>query len=139
MKGVGGTQRTALQRQQEVLRSAVHIAGQLDAMIDALVQTLEDRVLKPPRRLSGERPLVQASCNRRDDLGDGQIGYEHIIPALYDLVEFVASWFGQVELQQGAGIAVEGAGEPRAVGGPSLGEPCGRAPPRGDLCGPGRQ
>lgn len=58
MKGVGGTQRTALQRQQEVLRSAVHIAGQLDAMIDALVETLENRVLKPPRRLSGERPLV---------------------------------------------------------------------------------
>jgi hypothetical protein len=139
MKGVGGTQRTALQRQQEVLRSAVYIAGQLDAMIDALVETLENRVLKPPRRLSGERPLVQASCNRRDDLGDGQIGHEHIIPAFYDLVEFVASWFGQIELQQGAGIAVEGAGEPRAVGGPSLGEPCGRAPPRDDLCGPGRQ
>jgi len=58
MKGVGGTQRTALQRQQEVLRSAVHIAGQLDAMIDALVETLENRVLNPPRRLSGERPLV---------------------------------------------------------------------------------
>jgi hypothetical protein len=137
MKGVGGTQRTALQRQLEVLRSAVHVAGQLDAMIDAFVETLENRVLKPPCRLSGERPLVQASCNRRDDLGDGQIGHEHIIPALYDLVEFVAPWFGQIELQQGAGIAVEGAGEPRAVGGSSLGEPCGRAPPRGDLCGPG--
>ena len=58
MKGVGGTQRSALQRQQEVLRSAMYITGQLDAMIDALVETLENRVLKPPRRLSGERPLV---------------------------------------------------------------------------------
>ena len=139
MKGVGDPQRSALERQQDVLRSAVHIAGQLDAMIDALVETLKNRMLKPPRRLSGERPLVQASRNRRDDFGDSQIGHEHIIPALYDLVEFVASWFGQVELQQGAGVAVEGAGEPRAVGGPSLGEPCGRASPRGDLCGPERQ
>jgi hypothetical protein len=136
MKGVGGTQRSAFQRQQKVLRSAVHVTGQLDTMIDALVETLENRVLKPPRRLSGERPLGQASGNRRDDLGDGQIRHEHIIPALDDLVEFVASCFGQVELEQGAGITVEGAGEPRAVGGPSLGEPCGRAPPRGDLCGP---
>jgi hypothetical protein len=138
MKGVGGTQRGALERQQEVLRSAVHIAGQLDAMIDILVETLENSVLKPPRCLSGERPLVQPSRNRRDDLGDGQIGHEHIVPALDDLVEFVASWFGQVELQQGAGIAIERTGEPRAVGGPSLGEPCGCAPPRGDLCDPGR-
>jgi hypothetical protein len=58
MKGVGGAQRSALQRQQEVLRSAVYVASQLDAMIDALVETLENCVLKPPRRLSGERPLV---------------------------------------------------------------------------------
>jgi hypothetical protein len=82
---------------------------------------------------------VQTTRDRRDDLGHGQIGHQDIIPALYDFVEFLAAWFRQVELQQGAGVAVEGPGQPRTVFGPSLTEPSRRAPPRGDPRGPWRR
>jgi hypothetical protein len=133
MQRVGGAQRNTLQRQQEVLRSAVHIAGQLDSMVPALVEAPEDRALKPPRGLSSERSLVQPPRDGRDDLRDSQIGHEDIVPALDDLVELVATGFGQVELQQGAGVAVERAGQLCAIGGPSFGEACRRASPRGDL------
>src|SRR5712692_2166872 len=126
---VGGAQRSPFQRQQVVLRSAMHVAGELDAMVHVLVEAPEDGVLKSSRGLPRERPLVQTTSDRGDDLGYGQVGHENIIPALHDFVELVAAWLGQVKLQESAGVAVEGAGQPRAVSGSSLAEPCRRAPP----------
>ena len=139
MESVGGAQGSRLRRQKEVLRSAVHVAGQLDAVVPALVEAPEDRVLKSSCGLPRERPPVQTTSDRGDDLGYGQVGHEDIIPALYDFVELFAAWFGQVELQQGARVAVEGAGQLRTVGGPSLTEPYPSAPLRADPRGPWRQ
>ena len=139
VESVGGAQRSRPRRQKEVLRSAVHVAGQLDAVVDALIEAPEDRVLKSSRGFPRERPLVQTTRDCRDDLGYGQIGHEDIIPALHDFVELVTARFGQVELQQGAGVAVEGAGQLRTVCGPSLTEPCPSAPLRADPRGPWRR
>src|SRR5439155_20514160 len=60
------------------------------------------------------------------------------VPALDDLIELVAASLRQVELQQGAGVAIEGAGEARSVGGLLLAKPRRNAPPRGDPRGPRR-
>src|SRR5207302_807017 len=91
MERVGGTQRSRLQREQEMFRSAVDVPCQLDAVVDPLVEAREDRVLKSPR-------------SRRADFGYGQIGYEDILSSLSHFVELVASGFGQVQLQQRAGV-----------------------------------
>ncbi len=82
VESVGGAQRGCLRREQEVFRSAVHVAGQLDAVVHTCVETPEDRMLKPSYGLSRERLLVQAPRSRRDDLGYGQIGHEDIISSL---------------------------------------------------------
>src|SRR6266508_3379216 len=116
----------------------MHVAGQLDAVVHVLGEAPEDSVLKLSRGLPRERPLVHTTRDRGDDLGYGQVGHENIIPTLHDFVELVAARLGQVKLQESAGVAVEGAGQPRAVAGPSLTEPCRRAPPRGDQHAPWR-
>ena len=61
MESVGGAQRSRPRRQKEVLRSAVHVAGQLDAVVHVFVEATEDRVLKSSRGLPRERPLVQTT------------------------------------------------------------------------------
>jgi len=81
-----------------VLRSAVHVAGQLDAVVPTFVEAPEDGVLKSSRGLPRERPLMQTPSDRGDDLGHGQVGHQNIIPALQDLVKFVAARLGQVKL-----------------------------------------
>ena len=45
MEGVDGAQRSALQLEKEVLCPAVHVAGQLDAVVHTLVEPPEDSVL----------------------------------------------------------------------------------------------
>ena len=82
MERVGGTQRSRLQREQEMFRSAVDVPCQLDAVVDPLVEAREDRVLKSPRRLPRERLLVKSPRSRRADFGYGQIGYEDILSSL---------------------------------------------------------
>jgi len=47
MKRVGGPQRRSRQAEPDVFCSAVYVTGQLDAVIHTLVETREDRVLKP--------------------------------------------------------------------------------------------
>jgi len=94
----------------------MHVAGQLDAVVHVFVEATEDRVLKSSRGLPRERPLMQMTSDRGDDLGYGQVGHENVIPALHDFVELVAARLGQVELQESAGVAVEGAGAaPRGI------------------------
>jgi hypothetical protein len=122
-----------------MLRSAVNVAGQLDAVVHAFIERPKDGVLESLPRLPCERPPVHTTSDRGDDLGHGEVRYEDIIPALDDLVELVAAGFGQVELQQGAGVAVQGPGQPSTVDGPSLTEPGERAPPRDDPRGPWRR
>ncbi len=61
----------------------MNISSQLDAVVHALVEAPEDRVLKASRRLPRERPPTQTVGERGDDLGHGQIGHEDIVPALY--------------------------------------------------------
>src|SRR5262249_459349 len=51
MESVGSTQRSRLQREQELFRLAVNITRQLDAVVDTLVEAREDRVLQPSRGL----------------------------------------------------------------------------------------
>ena len=86
-------------------------------------------MLKASRGLRREGPLAQTAGERRDDLGHRQIGHEDIVPALHDLIELVAAWLRQVELEQGAGVAIEGAGQPRSVCRPPLEKPRRNAPP----------
>jgi hypothetical protein len=45
VESVGGAQRGRLGCQKVVLCSAVHVSGQLDAVVDTLVKAPEDRVL----------------------------------------------------------------------------------------------
>src|SRR5436190_10914038 len=138
VKSIGGAQRSRRQAQKEVLRPTMNISSQLDAVVHALVEAPEDRVLKASRRLPRERPPTQTVGERGDDLGHGQIGHEDIVPALHDLIELVAAWLRQVELQQGAGVAIEGAGQARSVCGPLLAKPRRNAPLRSDPPGPRR-
>jgi len=138
VKSVGGAQRRLRQAQEQVLRPTVNIPRQLDAVEHTLVEAPEDGVLKAARSLPRERPLTQTNGERGDNLGHGQIGHEDIVPALDDLIELVAASLRQVELQQGAGVAIEGAGEARSVGGLLLAKPRRNAPPRGDPRGPRR-
>src|SRR2546422_6601446 len=67
-------------------------------------------------------------------MGDGDV-----VPALRALVELVAAWLRQVELEQGARVAIEGAGQPCAVCRPPLAKRRRNAPPRGDPRGPRRR
>ena len=138
MKSIGGAQRSLRKAQKEVLRPTVNIPSQLDAVVHALVEAPEDGVLKASRRLPREQPPTQTLGERGDNLSHGQIGHEDIVPALDDLIELVAASLRQVELQQGAGVAIEGAGEARSVGGLLLAKPRRNAPPRGDPRGPRR-
>ena len=71
-----------------MLRPAVNVPRQLDAVVHALVEAPEDRVLKASRTLPSERSLTQTTGDGGDDLGHGQIGHVDIVPALHDLVEF---------------------------------------------------
>lgn len=93
---VGGAERCLLPRQEEVLRSTMYLASQLDAVVHAPVEAPENRMPESPGGLPRERPLLKATSNGRDDLGDGKIRYEDIIPALYDFVELVAAGFGKI-------------------------------------------
>ncbi len=119
-----------------MLRPAVDIARQLDAVVHAFVEAAEDGVLKAARGRSREGSLAETPRERRDHLGHGQIRDENIVPPLHDLVELVAAWLRQVELEQGARVAIEGAGQPSPVCGPALAKPPGSALPRGDPRGP---
>ena len=110
MERVGGSERSLWQAQEEMLRPAVDVAGQLDAVVHALVEATENGVLKAARDLSREGSLAETAGKRRDDLGHGQIGHEDIVPAFDDLIELVAAWLRQVELEQGARVAIEGTG-----------------------------
>jgi len=107
MKGVGGAERSLFSREQEVLRATVDFARQLDTVVRPFVQTREDRVLESSRGLARERALVQAPGNGGDDLGDGKIRRQDIVPALDDLVEFRTASLRKIELEQRAGVAVE--------------------------------
>jgi len=93
---VGGAERCLLPRQEEVLRSTMYLASQLDAVVHAPIEAPEHRMLESPGGLPRERPLLKATSNGRDDLGDGKIRYEDIIPALHDFVELVAAGFGKI-------------------------------------------
>jgi hypothetical protein len=119
-----------------MLRPAVDIARQLGAVVHAFVEAAEDGVLEAARGLSREGSLAETPRDRRNDLGHGQIRHEDIVPALHDLIELVAARLRQVELEQGARVAIEGAGQPSPVCGPALAKPRGSAPPRGDPRGP---
>jgi len=123
MERVGGPQRTRLQREQEVLRSAMDVPCQLDAVVDTLIETRQNRVLKSSRRLAGERLLVYSPRRRRDDLSYGQIGNEDVLSPFDHCVELVPSGLGQVQLQQGACVAIERARQARTIGGLSLSPP----------------
>jgi hypothetical protein len=46
--GNGASLRSRLQREQEISRPAVDVPCQLDAVVDTLVETRQDRVLKSP-------------------------------------------------------------------------------------------
>jgi len=120
VEGVAGAERSFPSRQKEMLRPAVYLASQFDAVIHALIEAPENRVLESPGTLPCERPLVKAAGDRGEDLRDGEIGYEDIVPALNHFVELVASWFRQVELEHGAGVAVERPGQPRTGDGAPL-------------------
>lgn len=107
MEGVGSAKRRLCSCQQEVLRATVDFARQLDAVVHPFVETPEDRVLQSSRGLPRERALVQTPGNGGDDLGDGKIRRQDIVPALDDLVELGTAWLRKVELEQRAGVAVE--------------------------------
>ena len=51
MKRVGGAHRSLRQAQEALLRPAVDVASQLDAVVDAFVETPEDGMLKAARSL----------------------------------------------------------------------------------------
>jgi hypothetical protein len=123
VKSVGGAQRSLRQAQEELFRPAMDVTSQLDAVVHAVVEAADDGMLKASRGLLREGPLTQTAGERRDDLGHRQIGHEDIVPAFHDLVEVVAAWLRQVELEQGAGIAIEWAGQPRSVCRPLLETP----------------
>jgi len=67
---------------------------------------------------------------RQDELGHRQIGHEDIVPALHDLIELVAARLRQVELEESARVAIEGAGQPRSVCRPLLAKRRANVPPR---------
>jgi len=56
-----------------MLRPAVYLAGQFDAVIYAFIEAPENGVLESPGTLPRERPLVKTTGDRRDDLGDGEV------------------------------------------------------------------
>ena len=109
MQRVGGAQRCRLQREQVMLGAVVHVACQFDAVVDTLVEASEYRVLESPRGFPRERSPVQATRDRRDDLGHREIGHEDVVTTLDDLVELCATGFRKIKLQDGAGVAVQGA------------------------------
>ena len=98
MKSVGGAQRSLRQTQEELLRPTVRVSTQLDTMVHPLVEAPEDGMLKAPRGIPRERPLAQTAGERRNDLGHRQVGHEHVVPALHDLIELFAARLRQVEL-----------------------------------------
>jgi hypothetical protein len=125
MQRIGGAQWCRLQREKVVLGSAVHVACQFDAVVHTLIETPDYYgVLESSRRFSRERSLVQATSDRRDDLGHNEIGHEDVVPPLHDLVELGATGLRKIELQDSTGVAVQGAGQSRAILRASFAEPC---------------
>jgi len=51
VEGVAGAERSLPSRQKEMLRPAVYLAGQFDAVIHALIEAPENRVLESPGTL----------------------------------------------------------------------------------------
>ena len=133
---IGCPERPSGRAQEKVLRPAMHVTGQLDAPVRTLVEAPHDGLLHAMRRVRCERALMETPRQRGHDLGQRQIGHEEVDPPLHRPVERIAVGLGQVELEQGAGVAVEGPGQPRPVAGAPLAKPRRTAPPRGDPRGP---
>jgi anti-sigma regulatory factor (Ser/Thr protein kinase) len=88
---IGGAQWGTGQGQEEVLGPAMDVAGQLDPVVDVLVETSQDGVLKASRNVLGERALPQTTRHGGDDFGHGQVRHEHVVPTLHNRVELVAA------------------------------------------------
>jgi hypothetical protein len=56
MKSVGAAQRGLRPAQEEVFPPTVDVASQLDALVNALVEASENRVVEASRDLPRERP-----------------------------------------------------------------------------------
>jgi len=106
-----------------VFGATVHLASQLDTMVHTLVEASEDRLVESSHNLPRDRSLVQTAGGRRHDLRYRQVGNENVIAALDDFVELFAARLGQKELQECAGIAVEGTRQSDAIRGARLAEP----------------
>ena len=110
VKRVGRPQWSLPQRQEQVLGAPMDVAGQLDALVDTIVEAREDRVLEASCGLARHRSVAQTAGDRRDDLAHGQVRQQDVVTPFDQLVEVVALGLGQVQLQQRARVAVDGAG-----------------------------
>src|SRR6267142_2535057 len=97
---------------RDAARAAMDVAGQLDPVVDALVEAVHDGVLETARGLPRDRALAHAPAERGHDLGHREIRHQEVAPALDAHVELLATGFGQIQLQEGAGVAVEGPRQP---------------------------
>ncbi len=61
MESIGRAERSFCQAEEEVFRPAVDVLGQLDAPIDTIVETADDRVLQTARGVPRERALAQTA------------------------------------------------------------------------------
>ena len=132
MKSVGGAERSSREVQEEMLRAAMHVASQLDTLEHSSAEAVDDGVLHAARHLPRQCSLTHTTRQRGDDLGHHQIGHEEVVPSSDNPIELLAAGLGQVEFDEGAGVAVEGAGQRGPVRGALLAEPRRSAPPTRD-------
>ena len=122
------TKRDTAHAQQEAFGLAVHGAGELEVPVQSLVQGGDDGAVDPGGFRAGEPAFSCATGHGGDDLRHGQVGGKQVVAALDRAVELIATGLGQVELEQGARITVNGAGQPARVSRRSLAQGAGTAP-----------
>jgi hypothetical protein len=120
MKSVGRPEGSLPQAQEKVLRTTMHVTRELDALVHASVEASKNGVLHAARDLLREVAFAQTAGQRGDDLGHRQIGHEKVLPSLHCPVELVAAGLGQVELEESAGVAIDGARQRDPVPGAPL-------------------
>ena len=111
MERIGRPQRDGIDRKKKPLRLAMHGRKELDTPIESLGHVAEDRAMQPRHHRSIQTSFATPAGERRNDLGDREIGDQQIAATLDRPIQLCASGLRHVELDQGAGIAVQRAGE----------------------------
>src|ERR1700737_4296564 len=73
---------------------------------------------------------------RRDNLGDREIGHEKVVPPLHSAIELIATQLAQIELEESAGVTVDRSGQLDPIRGSLLAKSPRSASARSDPRGP---